>query len=197
MSEGLAELALEVARAAGRLIRERRELGVTVAATKSSETDVVTETDREVEALIRSLLGEARPDDGVVGEEGQDELGDTGVRWIVDPIDGTVNFLYGLPAYAVSIAAEVDGQVVAGVVLNAATGELFTATSGGGAHLVTPDDADPVRLGGSRPVSLEQSLVATGGTLNTNGHALLCVGGAEQTLTSSTPLTFDYLRHGL
>ncbi len=109
-----------MAQAAARLIRERRELGVTVAATKSSETDVVTETDREVEELIRSLLGEARPDDGVVGEEGDDEPGATGVRWIVDPIDGTVNFLYGIPQYAVSVAAERDGVVVAGVVLDVA-----------------------------------------------------------------------------
>jgi myo-inositol-1(or 4)-monophosphatase len=83
------------------------------------------------------------------------------VRWVVDPIDGTTNFLYGLPAYAVSIAAEVDGQVVAGVVLNAATGELWSATAGGGAHLTVPG-TDPVRLTGSRPASLAQALVATG-----------------------------------
>jgi myo-inositol-1(or 4)-monophosphatase len=83
------------------------------------------------------------------------------VRWLIDPIDGTVNFLYGLPAYAVSIAAEVDGTVRAGVVLNAATGELFTAVTGGGARLAVPGAAAE-RLAVTRPPSLEQTLVATG-----------------------------------
>jgi myo-inositol-1(or 4)-monophosphatase len=81
---------------------------------------------------------------------------------VVDPIDGTVNFLYDLPAYAVSIAAEIDGRVSAGAVLNVATGELFTATAGGGAHLSSPARPEPVRLTGSSPESLEQTLVATG-----------------------------------
>jgi myo-inositol-1(or 4)-monophosphatase len=98
----------------------------------------------------------------VLGEEGAARAGTSGVRWVVDPIDGTVNFLYGVPAYAVSIAAEVDGVVCAGVVLNAATGELFTATSGGGAHLSSPQLEAPVRLTGNAPPSLEQTLVATG-----------------------------------
>jgi myo-inositol-1(or 4)-monophosphatase len=98
----------------------------------------------------------------VLGEEGSERPGTSGVRWVVDPIDGTVNFLYGLPAYAVSIAAEVDGRVRAGVVLNVATGELFTATSGGGAYLSSPTRPERVRLTGSRPASLEQTLVATG-----------------------------------
>jgi myo-inositol-1(or 4)-monophosphatase len=81
---------------------------------------------------------------------------------VVDPIDGTVNFLYDLPAYAVSIAAEVDGVVRAGAVLNVATGELFTAVTGDGAFLSSPARPRPVRLSGSRPTSLEQTLVATG-----------------------------------
>jgi myo-inositol-1(or 4)-monophosphatase len=109
-----------------------------------------------------SRLLAARPDDGLLGEEGSARPGTSGVRWVIDPIDGTVNFLYGLPAYAVSIAAEVDGEVRAGVVLNVATGEMFTATAGGGAYVVSPGRPDPVRLTGSRPVSLEQTLVATG-----------------------------------
>ena len=79
---------------------------MTVADTKTSDTDVVTEADRASETLIRRLLRERRPDDAFLGEEGDDEAGTSGVRWVVDPIDGTVNFLYGLPAYAVSIAAE-------------------------------------------------------------------------------------------
>ena len=83
------------------------------------------------------------------------------MRWLVDPIDGTTNFVYGVPAYAVSIAAEVDGRVHAGVVLNAATGEQFSATLGGGAQLVVPGNpAVPLRCGA--PQSLDRTLVATG-----------------------------------
>jgi myo-inositol-1(or 4)-monophosphatase len=118
----LRDLALEAARAAADLIRERRTNGVRVTDTKTSDVDVVTETDRESEALIRRLVLERRPDDAFLGEESGSAAGSTGVRWVVDPIDGTVNFLYGLPEYSVSIAAEVDGEVVAGVVVNAATG---------------------------------------------------------------------------
>ena len=94
--------------------------GSSVADTKSSDVDVVTEADRAAEALIRDRIRAARPDDAFLGEEGDGEPGTSGVRWIIDPIDGTVNFLYGLPQYAVSIAAEVDGEVVAGVVIDVA-----------------------------------------------------------------------------
>jgi myo-inositol-1(or 4)-monophosphatase len=128
---------------------------------KSSPVDVVTAVDTASEELIVGRLLAARPDDGVLGEEGTARAGTSRVHWVIDPIDGTVNFLYDLPAYAVSIAAEVDGEVVAGVVLNVTTGELFTATRGGGAHLEAPGRGR-VRLTGSRPVSLEQTLVATG-----------------------------------
>jgi myo-inositol-1(or 4)-monophosphatase len=118
--------------------------------------------DKASEKLIVGRLLDARPDDGTLGEEGASRPGTSGVRWVIDPIDGTVNFLYGLPVYAVSIAAEVHGEVQAGVVLNAATGELFTATRGGGAHLVAPGTTERVRLTASGPVSLEQALVGTG-----------------------------------
>ena len=122
MSRDLATLALDVAREAAALVRDRRRGDVTVAATKSSDVDIVTEADRASEALIRERLLARRPDDGVLGEEGDDVASRSGVRWVVDPIDGTVNFLYGLPQYAVSIAAERDGEVVAGVVINVASG---------------------------------------------------------------------------
>ena len=126
----LRDLALEAARAAAALVRERRTRDVVVADTKTSDVDVVTKPDRESEALIRATISARRPDDEVLGEEEGTTSGSTGVRWIVDPIDGTVNFLYGLPEYSVSIAAEVDGEVVAGVVVNAATGVEYVATAG-------------------------------------------------------------------
>jgi myo-inositol-1(or 4)-monophosphatase len=158
----LLALAVDVAREAAELVARGRASAADHVDVKSSPVDVVTAVDAASEELIVSRLLSVRPDDGVLGEEGASREGTSGVRWIVDPIDGTVNFLYDFPAYAVSIAAEVDGVVRAGVVLNVATGEEFTAVSGGGSHLVSPRRPQPVRLSGSRPVSLEQTLVATG-----------------------------------
>jgi myo-inositol-1(or 4)-monophosphatase len=158
----LLDLAVAVAREAAELVARGRARAAEHVEVKSSPVDVVTAVDRASEDLVVSRLLGARPDDGVLGEEGAAREGTSGVRWVIDPIDGTVNFLYDLPAYAVSIAAEVDGIVRAGVVLNAATGELFTAVAGRGAQLVTPDRPDPVPLAGSAPTSLEQTLVATG-----------------------------------
>jgi len=160
IADELLELAVRTARAAARLIESGAARGVTIAATKSSFTDVVTESDRSAERLIRRTLLDARPDDAVLGEEAEgeqsDEPGTSGVRWIVDPIDGTVNFLYGIPQYAVSIAAELDGEVVAGVVLNAATGQEYTATLGGTALR----DGVPLRVRATVP--LAERLIGTG-----------------------------------
>jgi myo-inositol-1(or 4)-monophosphatase len=158
----LLALAVDVAREAAGLVARGRASAAASVDVKSSPVDVVTAVDRATERLITDRLLAARPDDGLLGEEGAARAGTSGVRWVVDPIDGTVNFLYDLPAYAVSIAAEVDGQAVAGVVLNVATGELFTAAAGGGAFLSSPARPESQRLTGSRPVSLEQALVATG-----------------------------------
>jgi myo-inositol-1(or 4)-monophosphatase len=158
----LLALAVETAREAAVLVARGRASAGDSVDVKSSPVDVVTAVDTASERLIVDRLLAARPDDGVLGEEGASRPGTSGVRWVVDPIDGTVNFLYDLPAYAVSIAAEVDGEVCAGVVLNVATQELFTATLGGGAYLSSPTRPEPVRLTGSRPASLDQTLVATG-----------------------------------
>jgi myo-inositol-1(or 4)-monophosphatase len=152
----LLELAVGTAREAAALIRSGAARGVEVTATKSSDVDVVTESDRSAERLIRRALLCARPDDAVLGEEGDDEPGTSGVRWIVDPIDGTVNFLYGIPQYAVSIAAELDGQVVAGVVLNVATGVEYTATVDGPAQR----NGAPIRV--RSVVPLHERLIGTG-----------------------------------
>jgi myo-inositol-1(or 4)-monophosphatase len=161
LSTELLELARATAEEAAQLVGAGRSSAADQVDTKSSPVDVVTAVDRASEALIVRRLLAARPDDGVLGEEGASTDGASGVRWVIDPIDGTVNFLYGLPAFAVSIAAEVDGRVEAGVVLNVATGELFTAVRGRGAWLTTPGAA-VLQLHGSAPVSLEQTLVATG-----------------------------------
>ena len=109
----LLALAVAVAREAGDLLADRHGRPEIVG-TKTSPTDVVTEMDQAAERLIRARISAERPDDAILGEEGGQTGGDTPVRWIVDPLDGTVNYLYGLPDWAVSIAAEVGGQVVAG-----------------------------------------------------------------------------------
>ena len=112
----LLELAISTADAAGHLLVDKRPADLGVAHTKSSPTDVVTEMDQAAEKLIIERIRASRPADAFLGEEGGAAEGASGVRWIIDPIDGTVNYLYGLPDWSVSIAAEVDGEVVAGVV---------------------------------------------------------------------------------
>jgi myo-inositol-1(or 4)-monophosphatase len=162
MSDELLSIARRVAVQAGELAAQRRREGVEVAASKSSPVDIVTEADRETERLIRSLLADARPDDGFFGEESDASSSASGLHWIVDPIDGTVNFLYGIPHYAVSIAV-VEGEpdpltwrALAACVVNPASGEVFTATTGGGAFL----GEQPMRV--AETVPLAQALVATG-----------------------------------
>ena len=162
MSPELLHLARAIALEAGELAAQRRRDGVEVAATKSSIVDVVTQADRDVEQLIRDRIAEERPGDAILGEEGGSTGGTSGVTWVVDPIDGTVNYLYGIPHYGISIAV-VEGEpdpltwaALAGVVLNPASGELFTASRGGGAFL----GDRPIRVADA--VTLEQALVATG-----------------------------------
>jgi myo-inositol-1(or 4)-monophosphatase len=160
----LLAVAVGAARAAGELLATP-DGQVSVAAVKSSPTDVVTEMDRRAEELIRARILAARPGDAILGEEGG-QTGDTAgapVRWVIDPLDGTVNYLYGLPDWAVSIAAEVAGEVVAGAVFVPSRGELFTATRGSGAWLKAASAGpDPVALHCRPGVPLGQALVATG-----------------------------------
>src|SRR5947207_6624221 len=110
--EQLGSLAVELAVGAGARMRSGREVGFRVSA-KSTPTDMVTEVDRDVERWLVTEIGRHRPDDAVLGEEGGNHGGNSRVRRVIDPIDGTVNFVLGLPAYCVSVAAEADGVVVA------------------------------------------------------------------------------------
>ena len=162
MSTQLLETALAIAREAAALAAERRRGIVEVADLKTSSVDVVTAVDREIEILIRERLADRQPGDGFLGEEGGRTDRTTSLTWVVDPIDGTVNYLYGIPQYAISIAV-VEGDPtpgnwteLAGVVINAASGREFTATRGGGAF------SDGVPLAVNRPESLGQSLLSTG-----------------------------------
>jgi myo-inositol-1(or 4)-monophosphatase len=152
----LVALAERLALAAGALLLDGLRRPRTDVETKSSPTDMVTEMDRASEALIVGGINEARPGDAVVGEEGADVAGTTGVQWYVDPIDGTTNYLYGLPAFTVSIAAAVGDTTIAGVVHDPSHGETFTATSGGGAFC----NGQPMRA--SALGELGHALVGTG-----------------------------------
>jgi myo-inositol-1(or 4)-monophosphatase len=157
-----ADLAESIARDAAALAALRRAEGVEVADRKSSIVDVVTAADREVEALIRARIAEARPDDAFHGEESGSASGASGITWVVDPIDGTVNYLYGNAEYGVSIGVvrgapdPMTWQPLAGVVVAPATGTVFRAAVGQGAT------RDGVPLSVGAPASLAETLVATG-----------------------------------
>jgi myo-inositol-1(or 4)-monophosphatase len=149
----LAEL---TARAAGGLLRRGLDHARAEVSTKSTGTDMVTEIDRASEVLITERLRGMRPHDGVLGEEGVDIAGTSGVRWVVDPLDGTTNYLYGFPGFNVSIAAEVDGQVAVGVVYDVVRDELFCAVRGRGATR----EGQPIQPSGA--ADLANALVGTG-----------------------------------
>lgn len=155
VTRGLETVAVDVARLAADLVRSR--FGTARATrTKSTLTDVVTETDLDAERLIRQELTARSPGSTIVGEEFDDQLGDNEVGWIVDPVDGTVNFLYALPVVSVSIAATWRGAVVAGAVTDVALDETFSATVGDGARC----DGSPITA--SSAEDLATSLVGTG-----------------------------------
>jgi myo-inositol-1(or 4)-monophosphatase len=154
--DALRDLAVALAEEAGALLRDGQDRVRTSVETKSTGTDMVTEMDRASERLIVDGLLAARPEDGLLGEEGASRAGTSGVRWVIDPLDGTTNYLYGFPSYGVSIAAEVDGVPVAGAVHDPVHGETWSATRGGGARC----NGRPLRMTG--PPTLATALVGTG-----------------------------------
>jgi myo-inositol-1(or 4)-monophosphatase len=156
----LGSLAVSLALGAGEMAREGRR-GAFQIDTKSTATDLVTEVDRRVERWLSSAITSARPDDSLLGEEGAERSGASGVRWVLDPIDGTVNFALGLPWYAVSVAVQAHGQVVAGCVHNPESGDTYRAVLGHGAFH-TRAGRPEVRLTGPREAPLERMVVGTG-----------------------------------
>ncbi|WP_123814109.1 inositol monophosphatase family protein [Myceligenerans xiligouense] len=159
---GLRALAVRLATTAGALVREGRPETVEVAATKSTGTDPVTEMDRASEDLLREILAAERPDDAILGEEGDDVAGTSGLTWVVDPIDGTVNYLYGVAGWAVSVAVvagppdPAEWTILAGAVHSVPQNTTWSAGLGEGATR----DGRPI--GVSRPASLSECLVGTG-----------------------------------
>lgn len=156
LAEELLSVARHAAAAAATLVHDHRPATLAIE-TKSSATDHVTEMDRASEALIRRVIADRRPGDAVVGEEAGGQAADgSGVTWWVDPIDGTTNYVYDHPGYAVSVAAEVDGEVVVGVVADPTHGRTYWARRGHGSF------CDDRRLHLSPPPPLDRALVATG-----------------------------------
>jgi myo-inositol-1(or 4)-monophosphatase len=149
-------LARRLAAEAAVLLREGLERPRTKVETKSTSTDMVTEMDRASERLLVDGIRRERPDDAILAEEGGGGAGSSPVRWVLDPLDGTTNYLYGHPGFAISIAAEVGGQTVAGVVHDVVHDEVFEATRGGGARR----NGEPIAV--SAEVELGSALVATG-----------------------------------
>jgi myo-inositol-1(or 4)-monophosphatase len=153
----LAEVALAAAAAACVVLVRGLEGSPQSIATKSSATDMVSEVDRSAEAAVAEVLSERRPDDAVLGEEGTARPGTTDVRWVVDPLDGTTNYLFGIPQFAVSVAAEISGHTAVGIVVDPSRGETWAAVRGWGARR----NGTPVRTAVGRS-SLATALVATG-----------------------------------
>lgn len=156
MSAEILELAREAARAAGDLLLDRVGRPASGLAAKTSRTDLVSDADRDAEALLVGMIRDARPDDAIVAEEGGGGAGRSGVTWLVDPLDGTINYLWAIPQWSVSIAArDAEGGLV-GVVHDPPRGETFHARRGGGAWL--NDERLAMRAGGP----LAESLIGTG-----------------------------------
>lgn len=154
--DDLLALATDAARTAGSLLLERFRAGATGVETKTSATDMVSDADRAAEDVIVAMIKAARPTDSILGEESGATSGSSGLRWVVDPLDGTTNYLYGIAQWAVSIAVEDDDGVAVAVVFDPPRDELFTARRGEGAH------RNGRRLAVRQTPSVAQALCATG-----------------------------------
>ena len=152
----LAETALTCARSAAAVLVAGADRHGSVD-TKSSATDMVSDVDRAAEAAVAAVLAERRPEDAVLGEEGTARDGTSGVRWVVDPLDGTTNFLFGIPQFSVSVAAEREGETVVGVVMDPSRSEIWAAVRGWGSRR----NGVACRVAAGRS-ELATALVATG-----------------------------------
>jgi len=184
-TSSLLSVAVEAASAAGELLLERFREPASGVDRKSSSTDMVSDADRDSEELIRARIRLARPSDEIVGEEGEPERGTSGLRWVIDPLDGTTNFLFGIPQWAVSIACEDASGGLVGVVRAPCQDETFTAVRGGGAFLGAS------RLSVSSKSSLADALVATGFSYLASERA-----SAASILSRVLPLVRDVRRAG-
>ena len=185
MSRALLDVALAAARAGGALLAARAGGAAGGIVVKSSATDLVSDADRDAEALVLGMIRAARPGDGILAEEGGAAVSTSGVSWIVDPLDGTINYLWGVPQWCVSIAAADSRGGLVGVVHDPGRDETFTAVRGRGAHL----GDRPLRAHPGRP--LGQALVGTGFSYRAAERALQAAR-----LTAVLPAVRDVRRLG-
>jgi myo-inositol-1(or 4)-monophosphatase len=183
----LRAIAEQAARAAGELLRERFEAGGERATgSKSTPTDLVSEADLAAERAIREIIAAARPDDAILGEEGGETQEGSGLRWIVDPLDGTVNFLFGVPQWCVSVAVHDDDGGLVGVVYDPLREELFAGERGAG-----PPTLNGVQVRGSRRAELGTALVGTGFAYDSSVRAV-----QAEVITRLLPRVRDVRRMG-
>lgn len=181
----LRDLAIGWARHAGDLVMEIRDEAIASVDNKSSVADVVTAGDKAAEKWITNAIDVARPDDAILGEEGADKEGSSGLRWIIDPIDGTTNYLYGLPGYTVSIAVGIGDDMLAGAVYDPGNNKMFSAAKNEGAQA----DGQAIRC--STKGDLASSLVATG-----FGYTAERRRGQAEVLVEILPQVRDIRRSG-
>jgi len=182
---GVVELAQEMAHQAGALLLERARGPVGGVGTKSSPTDFVSDADRDSEALLVARLAAERPDDAVLGEETGESPGSSGLRWVLDPLDGTTNFLYGFPSWSVVVAVEDAAGTAAGVVFDPGRDETFVAVRDGGARL----NGRPIAVSGAdRP---DRALVGTGFSYSAEARAV-----QARALAAILPAVRDIRRAG-
>lgn len=186
----LLEVAIKAARMAGTLLLERSgELAELTITSKSTPTDLVSEADLASEHAIRELLGRLRSEDGFLGEEGGGEPGSSGLDWVVDPLDGTVNYLFGIPQWCVSVAVRDEQGSLAGAIYDPNREELFTATREGPATLLRT--AGTTTLAGSARGDLATAMVTTGFAYDAKVRA-----AQAHVLTSVLPRVRDIRRFG-
>lgn len=182
-SNALLELAMSTARQAGELLM-KRPLTFEVTS-KSVAIDIATQMDRDSEKFIVDALLTARPDDGIIGEEGTSRPSSSGITWVIDPIDGTVNYLYGLPGWSVSIAAKDEYGVLVGVVHSPTVGSTWSASRGGGAFF------NGRGIHCNDPIALDRALIGTGFVYDVNQRA-----GQGKVISALLPQIRDIRRMG-
>jgi myo-inositol-1(or 4)-monophosphatase len=184
----IGRLAWECAQSAGAFLKNERPQNINID-TKSSGSDLVSEMDRGAEELIVDLITTSRPGDSILGEEGSDRMGSSGVRWIIDPLDGTVNYLFGIPLWGVSIAVEVNGVVELGVIAIPETNKTYVGIAGVGSFCVSGEKLEVLKV--RRGSQVKNALVATG-----FGYSSVRRGLQAEVVASVLPQIADIRRSG-
>ena len=184
----LGHLAWQCAQSAGAFLKDERPLDLNIES-KSSGSDLVSEMDRGAEAIIVDLITASRLNDSILGEEGSNQIGSSGVRWIIDPLDGTTNYLFGIPLWGVSIGVEIDGVVRLGVIAIPETNKSYVGIAGVGSFCVSAGSLQVLKV--RRGSQLKDALLATG-----FGYSPVRRGLQAEVVASVLPQIADIRRSG-